>query len=113
MQRILFVVTLILSLNIISTKVANATHIVGGELRYECIDANLHIYKISMRLFRDCSEDGTPAQNASFDDTIYIAIYDQSNTMVGFVSMEIQPIIELENPTYNECLFAPQGICVQ
>ena len=55
---------------------SKATHIVGGELNYECLGNDT--YEISLTVFRDCFN-GNP--NAYFDDPASIGIFDVNNNL--------------------------------
>lgn len=96
----------------ISTKDAISTHIIGGEFYYECVNPNAHIYKLTLKLYRDCTDPG----NAQFDDPIYIGVYDTSGNLlngpigfdIAFPGSDILP-----NETYQLCLFSPPNVCVE
>lgn len=93
---------------IFSTKI-NATHIVGGDLSYECLGGDQ--YRITMKVYRDCF-----AGQANLDPQARIRIYTgpNGNTPIGpteFVTLDLQnnipPIIS------NPCLAPPSNICVE
>jgi gliding motility-associated-like protein len=94
----------------------NATHIIGGELTYECIDPTFHIYRIRMKLYRDCTP-GVP--HAGFDSVVYVGVYHADSFLhnpplpVGVDIPFPQNYITLENTTYDLCLFAPPNVCVE
>ena len=91
-----------------STKI-NATHIVGGDLSYECLGNNQ--YRITMKVYRDCF-----AGQANLDPQARIRIYTgpNGNTPAGpttFVGLDLRnnipPVIS------NPCLMPPNNICVE
>lgn len=103
MHRFLLIVTLLtgFSLNL------SATHIVGGEITYECLGNNQ--YRVNLSVYRDCYN-GVPW----FDNPAALGIYDANWNLVQNVSMFLNnanndtlPII-LTNP----CLTAPPNVCV-
>jgi gliding motility-associated-like protein len=84
-----------------------ATHIVGGEINYECLGNNN--YRIVLTVYRDCFN-GSP--DAPFDPVASIGIFDTAwrlvrNQRVAFVKDDTLPII-LSNP----CLSVPPNVCV-
>ena len=55
---------------------ASASHIVGGELYYDCLGGNE--YRITLKLYRDCLSDG-----AEFDNPLPITIFNGNNVQIG------------------------------
>ena len=84
-----------------------ATHIVGGEMTYECLGGNN--YKIAMKLFRDC---GTG--NAPFDAPAYLGIYNTTTLIkeihINFVQTNVIP---LSNNIVSPCFITPDSVCVE
>jgi gliding motility-associated-like protein len=92
-----------------------ATHIIGGELYYECLGNNQ--YRIVLKLYRDCFN-GIPP----FDNPAPIGIFTSSGALV-----DMDPDIAGPQPLYmydpvvtnlppviaNPCLVAPPNICVE
>ncbi len=91
---------------------AFGTHVIGGELYYECVDPNNHFYRITLLLYRDC----TNSSNAEFDDPAYLGIYDDAGNLInGPIGTDL-PLISrdtLPNETYQLCLFSPPNVCVE
>jgi hypothetical protein len=50
-MRKLFLVFFLL---IFSSNIIKATHLMGGEITYQCLDSSNRIYKVKMSLYRDC-----------------------------------------------------------
>ncbi len=91
-----------------STKI-NATHIVGGDLSYECLGNNQ--YRITMRVYRDCF-----AGQAGLDNPAKLQVYTGPNGNIPFGAVQnvflssddnIPPVIS------NPCLTPPSNICVE
>lgn len=84
-----------------------ATHIVGGEVTYECLGDNQ--YRIRLDVYRDCYNGQPP-----FDNPASIGIYDQNwilvDTLELYVTAEYNDTlpVTLSNP----CLVAPPNVCV-
>ncbi|PCH96731.1 MAG: hypothetical protein COB85_03345 [Bacteroidetes bacterium] len=86
---------------------ASATHIMGGEVYYECLDPATNKYRFTVKLYRDCYN-GVPA----FDDPIFVSLYDTNDNLVIKFNMALPPDDTLDNNTYNVCLYSPPDICV-
>ncbi|MFY0644176.1 MAG: gliding motility-associated C-terminal domain-containing protein [Bacteroidia bacterium] len=89
---------------------ASATHIVGGEMYYELLDADKSEYKITLRVFVDC-ENGSPQAIAS-DATAIIGVFD-----AGTRNYETQYSVSRTGPKrINEvnysCVRPPSSVCV-
>ena len=83
----------------------NATHIVGGEIAYECLGNNE--FRITLDLYRDCI-----LGEADFDDPATISVFDASGNLINtllpaFTGADILPVV-INNP----CLQAPPNVCV-
>jgi gliding motility-associated-like protein len=84
-----------------------ATHIVGGEVTYQCLGNDQ--YRIRLTVYRDCYN-GVPW----FDDPAFIGIYDQNWVLVDSLPIAV---IDSDNDTLpiilsNPCLVAPPNVCV-
>ena len=94
-------------------QLSKATHIVGGELNYTCLDDNT--YEITLTIFRDCFN-GDP--NAWFDNPASVGIFDSNNQLVTTVGLSGQLLMPLMNndtlvPVLsNPCLVVPPNVCV-
>ncbi len=90
-------------------KKASATHLVGGEITYECIDSNLHLFKFTLRLYRDCA-----IGSAEFDTAIYFSVYKTANNAhVLDLKLTRQYRDTLDNATYSYCGFSASHVCVE
>lgn len=93
----------------------NASHIVGGEMSYNCLGGNT--FEIKLTVYRDCFY-GAP--NADFDPEASIGIFNANNELV--LSLAEAPGGQLLIPATvddtldivisDPCLFAPGDICV-
>jgi gliding motility-associated-like protein len=97
---------------------AFASHISGGELFYEYLGAgsspNTDLYKITMRLFRECSSSGQQLDG----EKVTIGIYNRSdNTLFTTLFLNQQwsgPVPRLENtPGVIPCLTGDASLCYQ
>jgi len=109
-MKTLHYILLILSLAIsgLLTKESKATHVIGGEIYYECLNPAIGSYLFTVKLYRDCYT-GVPP----FDDPIYVSIYDSTGNLYIQMDMVLPPPDTLENNTYNFCLYAPPDICIE
>jgi gliding motility-associated-like protein len=97
---------------------AKATHIAGGELYYQYIGpaaaANTDSFRISMRLFRECSSQGAPLNG----EVVNIGIYNTSDLSIVTSLILVQqfasnpPVIQ-NTPGINPCLSGNPTACYQ
>ncbi|PWH85553.1 PKD domain-containing protein [Brumimicrobium oceani] len=84
-----------------------ASHIVGGEMYYDCLGNNE--YKVTIKVYRDCNSSG-----ADFDIPLFLGVFDKvtNNRIdtypVGFPGSQNLPVT-FSNP----CVTPPTNICVQ
>ncbi len=86
----------------------HATHIVGGELYYDCLGSNT--YKLTLKIYRDCNPG-----NLAFDDTLYISAWDKNSTpnfldtsILYFPGSILVPFVSSDT-----CLTPPTNVCVE
>ncbi|HWB63358.1 MAG TPA: PKD domain-containing protein [Chitinophagales bacterium] len=85
---------------------ARASHIVGGELYYDCLGNNQ--YKITLKLYRDCY----CTNCAQYGNPEYLAIFNSSGNLVQQPAMFFPGSNHL-NPTFtNTCMTQPD-VCVE
>lgn len=88
-----------------------ATHIVGGEMHYECLGYNAATatgdYKITMSVYRDCFN-GVPP----FDNPAYIGVFTGQGASV--TTINVSPMSDDTIPILGNylCALAVSGICV-
>lgn len=86
---------------------AKATHIIGGELYYECLGNNE--YRIVLKLYRDCFN-GVPP----FDDPAPLGVYTAvGGNLVQVVNMALPGSNVIPPQVSNPCLVAPPNVCVE
>ena len=84
-----------------------ASHIVGGEMFYDCLGGNQ--YQITLKLYRDCLSDG-----AAFDSPLPITIFNGSNVNIGGFTINYPGSTNLAvNFNNNPCVSVPSDICVE
>jgi len=96
------ILTLLFSL--VAYQSAFATHIIGGEMNYQCLGNN--DYQISLTVYRDCY-----LGDATLDDTAYVAVYDITGQLVETLPIllgTIDSIVQID-----ACLLRPPNICVE
>ncbi|MEM7105431.1 MAG: PKD domain-containing protein [Bacteroidota bacterium] len=103
----LYILTLILGIIFFLPSQVNATHIVGGEITYNCLGNNQ--FRIIMSVYRDCFTGG-----AGFDNPARLTVYGGDNLVSPFNTYNVSPIIESIPPDVsNPCLEPPPNICVE
>lgn len=83
-----------------------ATHIVGGEIFYDCLGGNS--YRITLKLYRDCSP-----FTAAYDNPATIFIFDSVGNFVDSVCIAFPGAVVLPYPLNNPCLNPPTNICYE
>lgn len=86
--------------------VSKASHIVGGELYYDCLGNNQ--YRITLKLYRDCY----CTNCAPFGDPEYLTIFNASGSIYTQPDMPFPGAIQLNSTVSNPCLVEPD-ICVE
>lgn len=81
---------------------AQATHIVGGEIYYDCLGGDN--YLITMKIYRDCLNGLAP-----FDDPAAIGVYTPSGTLVQTVWMASPTITTISNTISVPCYVPAAG----
>jgi gliding motility-associated-like protein len=88
---------------------SNATHIVGGELYYQCLGGN--DYLITLKVYRDCSSNNT--NNTQFDFQAGITIFNSAGATMATMQLQLPPVNNIPVVTSNPCLASPPNICVE
>lgn len=91
-----------------SVNYVGATHIIGGELIYDCLGANT--YRLTLKIYRDCSPGTT-----GYDNPAYISIWDgnASPSFIDTVAIPFPGAVQLNFVTNDPCFVPPVGICVE
>jgi gliding motility-associated-like protein len=83
-----------------------ASHIVGGEMSYECLGNNQ--YFITLKVYRDCYNG-----LAGYDNPTNIFIWNASCQLISTLPVPFPGSDTLDNNPGNPCLIVPPGICVE
>lgn len=102
-----FVPVVVALLSFLPTSSLWATHIVGGEIGYNCLGNNQ--YEIVLSVYRDCFN-GAP--DAIFDDPASIGIFDQAGILLQDLRVPFVSDDTLDAVLFDECLFVPDDVCV-
>lgn len=98
-----FIILLFFSL---LTAKSSATHIVGGEIFYDCLGGNN--YRITLKLYRDCYNG-----IALYDNPATIFLFDSLGTYLDSIYISFPGSDTLPFPLSNPCLEPPTDICVE
>lgn len=91
---------------ILTSAQARATHIVGGEIYYDCLGNN--DYRITLKLYRDCIN-GV----ALYDNPAWIGIFNVNGVMLDTALLPF-PGSAFVPPTINSpCYTPPTSVCVE
>lgn len=84
-----------------------ASHIVGGDIRYNCLGNNQ--YEIVLEVYRDCFF-GDPL--AWFDNPASVGVFNKAGLLVTEVKMNLIQNDTLESNLGDPCLIFPGDVCV-
>ncbi len=103
----LILVFIMVSMTAFVPKIANAAHLVGGELTYECLGGNQ--FRINLVIYRDCY----CTNCAGFDNPAYITIFNSSGAITQSVEMFDPEITQLPITTDGLCVETVPDVCVE
>lgn len=91
-----------------------ASHIVGGEMTYNCLGNNQ--YEIRLTIFKDCaSVSPQTGLNVPFDDPVSIGIFDGQTGQ--YIRTEFVPLVgssdTLDLSLNNPCFTVPPNVCIE
>jgi len=84
---------------------AQASHIVGAELFYDCSGSN--VYHITLKLYRNC----LCTNCANYGDPEYLTIFDGAGNYYTQVAMPRPDTVDLP-PTYSNPCQTPPAVCI-
>ena len=86
---------------------ANASHIVGGEMFYDCLGGNQ--YRVTVKLYRDCNSTG-----AQFDSNLPVTVFDGNDVQIDNFTIPFPGSVNLQvNFNNNPCVVVPSNICIE
>jgi gliding motility-associated-like protein len=85
---------------------ASASHIIGGEIYYDCLGGNL--YKITLKVYRNCYDSDSP-----MDDPAYLFIFNSSGNFIDSLAIPLPGTIILPSLINNPCFTPPNNVCVE
>ena len=83
-----------------------STHIIGGELFYECLGND--DYKITLKIYRDCINGRAP-----YDNPAFIGVYNALGTFIRRIDIPFPGSIILPLVSIDPCLGPPSDVCVE
>ncbi len=95
----------------LTTYAVQATHIVGADLVYDCVNPTLNQYRIELTMYRDC----TPNSMADFDDNITIFIFNGDNGALFRTWVVAKPFStpEIIPADWDVCTGRVYNLCVE
>ncbi len=82
-----------------------ATHIVGGEIYYDCLGNNT--YRVTLKVYRDCIN-GIP-----YDPQASVGIFDISGNLLDTLWMNLPPTLVVPPTINSPCYLPPTNVCVE
>ena len=88
----------------------NATHIVGGEIYYECLNPAQDLYRVTLVMYRDCLLGEAP-----YDDPISFFVFDNTDGSIFQINDIPIPefIPEIVPDGWDTCVGQPYDLCVE
>jgi len=83
-----------------------ASHIVGGEMYYDCLGGTQ--YRVTIKLYRDCASTG-----AAYDNPLPITVFNGSGAQIDHFTIPFPGSVVLPVVFNNPCATIPSGICVE
>jgi gliding motility-associated-like protein len=84
-----------------------STHIVGGEIYYDCLGN--YNYRITLKVYRDCLNGQAP-----FDDPATIGVFDSQGNLINSLSLNLPGSTMMPVTQTNPCFGVPQAnVCVE
>ena len=84
----------------------NASHIVGGDMYYDCLGGNQ--YRITVKVYRDCLSDG-----ATYDPNLPVTVFNGDNVQIDHFTIPFPGSVTLDVLLDNPCITLPSDICVE
>jgi gliding motility-associated-like protein len=108
MKYLIHSISLLCCLTVFPFSTTQASHIVGGEMTYNCLGNNQ--YQVLLTIFRDC-KNGNPG--APFDNPAFVGIFDATTgAYLGTESFFLYPDDTLDLATSNPCYTLSGGQCI-
>jgi gliding motility-associated-like protein len=87
------------------TGVAQATHLVGGFISYRYIGQNATDtrYKVSLSVYRDCSNDGDEKKRIPFDELITLCVYRTNNELQASFQIKLRSETTVDPVGNTDC----------
>ncbi|MFK8039619.1 MAG: PKD domain-containing protein [Crocinitomicaceae bacterium] len=84
-----------------------SSHIVGGELFYDCLGGNQ--YRVTVKIYRDCNSTG-----AQFDSNLPVTVFDGNDVQIDNFTIPFPGSTNLQ-VTFNNnpCVNVPSNICIE
>jgi PKD repeat protein len=83
-----------------------ATHIVGGEIYYECLGNNT--YNVTLKVYRDCFNGVAP-----YDNPAAVGVFNSSGALITQIDMFFPGSVQLPNTLNSPCFTPPTNVCVE
>lgn len=82
-----------------------ASHIVGGEIFYDCLGGN--DYQITLKIYRDCNS------TSGYDDPLPMTVFNGLGVNIFQFTIPMPAPVLLDVVFNNPCVSIPSGICVE
>lgn len=91
---------------LISANGVKASHIVGGEMYYDCLGGTT--YRVTLKIYRDCASTG-----AAYDTDLPVTVFNGAGAQIFDFTIPFPGSVVLPVVFSNPCVNIPAGICVE
>jgi len=102
--KIFFIALLVVGLQ----TTTSASHVIGGQLTYQCLGNNM--YELLLEFRRDCFNG---AVGAEFDDPVSIGVFDADGNFLDEILIDFMEDDTLNEVLTSECQVLGEDVCVQ
>lgn len=83
-----------------------ATHIVGGEIYYQCLGNDN--YQVTLKVYRDCINGQAP-----YDNPAAVGVFDAAGNLITTLNLPFPGSTVLPNTLNSPCFLPPTNVCVE
>ena len=89
---------------------ANATHLIGGDISYECLGNNQ--YEVTLNIYRDCGPNNTTG--TGFDADATIRLYNTADQSFQWFTAVFDGVVtNVDQEITDPCIFIPDELCIE
>lgn len=102
-QRFLFI-----SIGLLFSIQASATHLIGADITYTCLNSDSNSYLITLSVYRDCAPG-----NTGFDESSNLRVFPIGSSVFFNFDGDLTDVIEVELIPEDTCAVIPPDLCIE